>query len=138
MKRIIWLLIVSIAAVLNASAQHAIRADRVRFHIGEDVVVVDSITSVTVQNDSTTIIGMGQANKGLAFTVILKLSPGHNLDSEFLNSLTNSLLEVKGHLEASTAGASMTVRNKDSLFFFSPVIKQRWAVLSERTGSKIE
>jgi hypothetical protein len=132
MKKVMLFSVLHIAFILNTLAQKAtIKSDRAKFHIGESVTVIDSITSVVVKNDSTTIIKMGSKNN---LTVILKL-PVSKTDNS-LKGVLCSLLEVKGKLDLMGEQPVITVSSKDSLYFFSPIVKQQWVLSSEQTVRK--
>jgi hypothetical protein len=138
MKKIILITTLNVLLALDLSAQSAtIKAERAKFHITENVTIIDSITSVIVKNDSTTIINIGSRTGKNQVLVMLKFPFYNKQHGDLSKTLKYSLLEVKGTLSVTGENPVITVYNQDNLYFYSPALKQQWALSAERTVKKL-
>jgi hypothetical protein len=136
MKKILLSAAVAMLFVISVSAQHAIRANHVINHIGENVVVVDSIYSVKMFNDSTAVISLGSKSDMLPLNVVFNLGPKSTFNPDILKSCCSSIVEVTGLVSLQPDQLSIVVTDKKNLYFYSNNINQSWLELSQLSYKK--
>jgi len=128
MKKIIALTSFIFLIAFAASAQHAIRAERAGFHVGESAVVVDSIFVVKVYNDSTLTLEMGD-KAGHSMSVVMNFNS--KLNPALVQSLNKSLIEVTGNLVLVAGQPTMVISDPAKLYFISGSNPQNTAMLAQ-------
>jgi len=113
MKKIIYLISAAMLSTLSVSAQHAIRANHAINHVGQKVVVVDSIYDIKIYNDTTAVKSKQKFNP------------------ELLETLRESLVEVTGNVVLIADQPAIVVKNRDNLYFFSDSINQNLSSISQ-------
>ena len=131
MKKIIYLVTVIIFLSLSVSAQHAIRASHAINHIGQQIVVVDSINNINIYNDSTAVIALGGKSDKEYLQVVFNFNSRLKFDPSFLATLKESLLEVNGFVVLIAGKPAIVVTDNEKLYFFSNHINQNWLVTSQ-------
>ncbi|HEY4325252.1 MAG TPA: hypothetical protein VGN20_14740 [Mucilaginibacter sp.] len=131
MKKAIYFLSAALLVSLNVSAQHAIRANRVSNHVGEKVVVVDSIYDIKIYNDTTAVLDLGGPAAKAPLNVVFNFKSKQNFNPDLFQSLKESLIEVTGDVVLIAQQPAIVVTNKDNLYFFSNSVNQNWQVLSQ-------
>ncbi len=136
MKKIVYLVSVIILSSLSASAQHAFRANHAINHIGQQVVVVDSIKDINIYNDSTAVIGLGGKSDKECLQVVFNFNSRLKFDPALLATLKESLLEVNGFVVLIAGKAAIVVTDNDKLYFFSNRIHQNGLITSQLSYKK--
>jgi hypothetical protein len=136
MKKILLSLTVAMLLAVSVSAQHAIRANHVINHIGEKVVVVDSIYNVRMANDSTAVISLGAKGDMLPLNVVFNLGSKSPLNSDLLKSCCTSLVEVTGVVSLTSDHLSIMVTDKKDVYFYSTEANQSWLEVSQLSYKK--
>jgi|GEM_PF-3051211 len=131
MKKILLSVAAAMLMALSVSAQHAIRANHVINHIGEKVVVVDSIYNVKMFNDSTAVISIGAKGDMLPLNVVLNLGSKSTFNTGLLKSCCTSIVEVTGVVSLQSDQLSIVVTDKKDLYFYSTNINQSWLEVSQ-------
>jgi len=136
MKKILFPTLVAMLLALSVSAQHAIRANHVINHIGEKVVVVDSIYNVRMSNDSTAVISLGGKGDMLPLNVVFNLGSKSSFNPDLLKSCCTSLVEVTGVVTLQSDQLSIHVTDKKDLYFYSTDVNQTWLEVSQLSYKK--
>lgn len=136
MKKFLLAAAVANLLAICVSAQHAIRANRVINHIGEKVVVVDSICNVRMYNDSTAFISLGAKGDMLPLNIVVKLSSKSTFNPDLLKSCCASIVEVTGVVSLQPHQLVIVINDKKNLYFYSNSINQSWLDLSQLSYKK--
>ena len=131
MKKIIYFLPAALLLSLSVSAQHAIRASRVSNHVGEKVVVVDSIYDIKIYNDTTAVIDLGGPGNKAPLNVVFNFKSKQKFNPDLFKTLKESLIEVTGNVVLIADQPAIVVTDKENLYFFSNSVNQNWQVLSQ-------
>jgi hypothetical protein len=131
MKKILLSIAAAMLMAVSVSAQHAIRANHVINHIGEKVVVVDSIYNVKMFNDSTAVISIGAKGDMSPLNVVLNLGSKSTFSPGLLKSCCTSIVEVTGVVSLQSDQLSIVVTDKKDLYFYSNNINQSWLEVSQ-------
>jgi hypothetical protein len=133
MKKILLPFPFAILFFINANAQHAIRANRAANHIGEKMVVIDSIYAVNIYSDSTATIDLGKNGNQTAMKVLFNFK----LDKDYLRMINHSVLEVTGVTRLILNQPAIIVNDKSDLYFFSQGVSQKLTALSQAPDKKM-
>jgi hypothetical protein len=136
MKKIVYLVSAIIILSLSASAQHAFRANHAINHIGQQVVVVDSIKDINIYNDSTAVIALGGKDTKEFLNVVFNFNSRLKFDPTLLATLKDSLMEVNGFVVLIAGKPAIVVTDNEKLYFFSNHINQNWLVTSQLSYKK--
>jgi hypothetical protein len=131
MKKIIYLISAAMLLTLSVSAQHAIRANHAINHIGQKVVVVDSIYDIKIYNDTTAVIDLGGLGDKAALNVVFNFTSKQKFNPEVFKTLKDSMIEVTGSVVLIADQPAIVVKNRDNLYFFSDGINQNLPSLSQ-------
>ena len=118
-------------STLSVSAQHAIRANHAINHVGQKVVVVDSIYDIKIYNDTTAVVDLGGLGDKAALNVIFNFKSKQKFIPELLETLRESLVEVTGNVVLIADQPAIVVKNRDNLYFFSDSINQNLSSISQ-------
>lgn len=136
MKKTIYLIFGALLLSLSVSAQHAIRANHVINHIGQQVVVVDSIYDIKIYNDSTAVMALGKNGTKTPVNVELNFSSKLRIDPVLLKSFKESIVEVSGLVVLISNQPTIVITEKKNVYFFSNSTDQNWSVLSQLSYKK--
>jgi hypothetical protein len=114
----ITLLMVFICCGLSCMAQHAIRADHAIDHIGQTSVVIDSIASVSVNQDHSISIFLGSKRSKPLLQVLVRCKSILEINADLLSVDTYPILEVTGLIAMDKALPTIEVTDEQQLYFF--------------------
>ena len=121
---------------LSVSAQHAIRASHAVNHVGQNVVVVDSIYDIKIYNDSTAVIDLGGLNDKAPLNVVFNFKTKQKFNPELYKSLKESIVEVRGNVVLVAEQPTIVVTNKENLYFFANSVNPNKSVLTQISYKK--
>jgi hypothetical protein len=136
MKKIIYLSFFAMLLSLSVSAQHAIRANHVINHIGQQVVVVDSIYNIKIYNDSTAVMVLGENGTKTPVNVVFNFNSKLKFDPDMLKTLKGSIVEVSGMPVLISNEPTIVLTERKNVYFFSSSANQNWSVLSQLSYKK--
>jgi hypothetical protein len=131
MKKIVYLISAALLLSLSVSAQHAIRASHAINHVGQNVVVVDSIYDIKIYNDSTAVIDLGGLGDKAVLNVVFNFKSKQKFNPDQFKTLNESLIEVTGNVVLIADQPAIVVGNRDDLYFFSDNADQNKAALTQ-------
>jgi hypothetical protein len=136
MKKIIYFISAAMLLTLSVSAQHAIRANHAINHVGQKVVVVDSIYDIKIYNDTTAVVDLGGLGDKAALNVVFNFTSKQKFNPELLETLRESLVEVTGNVVLIADQPAIVVKNRNNLYFFSDSINQNLSTISQLPYNK--
>jgi hypothetical protein len=130
MKKIMLLLSFIPIATFSASAQNIIKANNAASHIGRQVIVVDSVYSIKVYNDSTAVVDLGGKNNKAKLNVVFDFGSDFKFNANVLKSLKKSKIAISGFVVLVDSQPAIVLTDKQNLRFLSKGDSQNWAALS--------
>ena len=136
MKKLALLVSCISLLALSSSAQTSIKANGAIGHIGEQVVVVDSIYNIRVYNDSTAVADLGGKNNKAELNVVLNFKSKFKFDAASLKTFKKSKVAISGYVVLIADQPAIVVTDKQNLSFLSNKVNQRWVVMAELPAKK--
>ena len=136
MKKLALLILCISVFSLSSSAQNSIKANSAIGHIGEQVVVVDSIYNIRVYNDSTAVADLGGKNKKAELNVVLNFGSNFKFDSATLKTFKKSKIAISGYVVLIADQPAIVITDKQNLSFLSSKINQKWTVMAQLPAKK--
>ena len=131
MKKVILLITCATLAAVNVFAQQVIKANNATNHIGEQVVIVDSIYNIKIYNDSTAVIDLGGKNMKASLNVVFDFNTKCKFDAKFVKDFKESKIVVSGYVVLVDGQPAIVVTEKEKLKFLSSSADQKWLAMSK-------
>ena len=130
MKKVILLLTCAALTVVNVFAQQVIKANNATNHIGEQVVIVDSICNIKIYNDSTAVIDLGGKDMKACLNIVFDFNSKCKFDAKFVKDFKESKIVVSGYVVLVDGQPAIVVTEKEKLKFLSSTADQKWLAMS--------
>jgi 5'(3')-deoxyribonucleotidase len=115
---------------MSVFAQQVIKANTAINHIGEEVIVADTVYNIKAYNDSTAVIDLGGKNLKAPINVILNFNSKVKLEPKFFKSLKDARIAVTGFVVLVDDAPAIILTKKDQLRVLSNGVNRRWLSFS--------
>ncbi len=130
MKRTTFLISCLAMLSMNVFAQQVIKASNAINHLGEQVIVADTVYNIKTYNDTTAVIDLGGKNLKASINIILNFNSKARLDSKYFKNLKDARVAVTGLVVLVDDQPAIILSEKEKLRVLSNGINRRWLSFS--------
>jgi hypothetical protein len=115
---------------MNVFAQRTISATNAVKHVGEQVIVADTVYNIKAYNDSTAVIDLGGKDLKAPLNVVLSFNSKVSVDAKFLKNFKDARIVVTGFVVLVENQPAIVLTEKQKLKFLSGEVNKKWLALS--------
>jgi hypothetical protein len=130
MKRTTFLISCLTMLGMNVFAQQVIKASNAINHLGEQVIVADTVYNIKTYNDTTAVIDLGGKNLKASINIILNFNSKARVDSKYFKNLKDARIAVTGLVVLVDDQPAIILSEKEKLRVLSNGINRRWLSFS--------
>ena len=130
MKRTTFLISFLTLLSMNVFVQQVIKASNAINHLGEQVIVADTVYNIKTYNDTTAVIDLGGKNLKASINIILNFNSKARLDSKYFKNLKDARIAVTGLVVLVDDQPAIILSEKEKLRVLSNGINRRWLSFS--------
>ncbi|MDF2431325.1 MAG: hypothetical protein JWP44_956 [Mucilaginibacter sp.] len=119
MRKVFYLLIFNLIISSTLFAQQAIRANRAIQYIGENVTIIDSISTLIIHKDTIAEIILGQKNTKSLLHVLLVFKSNYELNKGLLPLINSSIVVATGKVCLVSGNPTIVLSDQNKLLFIS-------------------